>query len=141
LSQASERKSVLKRLRRAQGQIGDVIKMIEDGRDCADVVTQLAAASRALDRAGFKIIATGLQQCALNKGEAGEADRAQLEPLAIVSLSTSIPAPSSGRAPGVRVRDAACSLWPRTIPDGVSNAGGRRHGRPGVPGDAVARGR
>ena len=35
--------------------------MIEEGRDCADVVTQLAAASRALDRAGFKIIATGLQ--------------------------------------------------------------------------------
>src|ERR1035441_10238203 len=40
--------SVLKRLRRAQGQVGGVIKMIEDGRDCADVVTQLAAASRAL---------------------------------------------------------------------------------------------
>ena len=47
--------SVLKRLRRAQGQIGGVIKMIEDGRDCADVVTQLAAASRALDRAGLCI--------------------------------------------------------------------------------------
>ena len=44
---------VIKRLRRAQGQIGGVIKMIEEGRDCADVVTQLAAASRALDRAGF----------------------------------------------------------------------------------------
>ena len=57
---------VIKRLRRAQGQVGGVIKMIEEGRDCADVVTQLAAASRALDRAGFKIIATGLQQCALN---------------------------------------------------------------------------
>lgn len=45
--------SVIRRLRRAQGQIGGVIKMIEDGRDCADVVTQLSAASRALDRAGF----------------------------------------------------------------------------------------
>ena len=54
---------VLDRLRRAQGQIGGVIRMIEDGRDCADVVTQLAAASRALDRAGFKIIATGMRQC------------------------------------------------------------------------------
>src|SRR5215470_6096677 len=48
----------------AQGQLGGVIKMIEEGRDCADVVTQLAAAFRALDRAGFKIIATGLTQCA-----------------------------------------------------------------------------
>jgi len=74
--------AVIKRLRRAQGQIGGVIKMIEEGRDCADVVTQLAAASRALDRAGFKIIATGLQQCALHDGDgAAEADRAQLEKL------------------------------------------------------------
>jgi CsoR family transcriptional regulator, copper-sensing transcriptional repressor len=74
--------AVIKRLRRAQGQIGGVIKMIEEGRDCADVVTQLAAASRALDRAGFKIIATGLQQCALNGGDGNaEADRAQLERL------------------------------------------------------------
>jgi DNA-binding FrmR family transcriptional regulator len=54
---------VIKRLRRAEGQIRGVIAMLEDGRDCADVVTQLAAVSRALDRAGFKIIASGLQQC------------------------------------------------------------------------------
>ena len=73
--------AVIKRLRRAQGQIGGVIKMIEEVRDCADVVTQLAAASRALDRAGFKIIATGLQECALNGGGSAEADRAQLERL------------------------------------------------------------
>jgi DNA-binding FrmR family transcriptional regulator len=73
--------AVIKRLRRAQGQVGGVIKMIEEGRDCADVVTQLAAASRALDRAGFKIIATGLQQCALDGDGDGDADRAQLEKL------------------------------------------------------------
>lgn len=54
---------VIKRLRRAEGQIRGVIGMLEDGRDCADVVTQLAAVSRALDRAGFKVIASGLQQC------------------------------------------------------------------------------
>ncbi len=73
---------VIKRLRRAQGQIGGVIKMIEEGRDCADVITQLAAASRALDRAGFKIIATGLRQCALDGGDdAAEVNRAQLERL------------------------------------------------------------
>jgi DNA-binding FrmR family transcriptional regulator len=80
---------VIKRLRRAQGQVGGVIKMIEEGRDCADVVTQLAAASRALDRAGFKIIAAGLKQCALQEqegnGAAGD-DRAQLERL-LLSLA------------------------------------------------------
>lgn len=73
--------SVVKRLKRAQGQIGGVIKMIEEGRDCADVVTQLAAASRALDRAGFKIIATGLEQCASDSNGTADADRAQLERL------------------------------------------------------------
>lgn len=55
--------AVLNRLRRAQGQLAGVISMIEQGRDCKDVVTQLAAVSRALDRAGFKIIACGLRDC------------------------------------------------------------------------------
>jgi len=54
---------VLNRLRRANGQLTGVISMIEQGRDCREVVTQLAAVSRALDRAGFKIVATGLRQC------------------------------------------------------------------------------
>ena len=55
--------AVVNRLRRAQGQIGGILRMIEEGRDCKDVVTQLAAVNRALDRAGFAIIATGLEQC------------------------------------------------------------------------------
>ncbi|WP_040698801.1 metal-sensitive transcriptional regulator [Nocardia vinacea] len=54
---------VLNRLRRAHGQLAGVISMIEQGRDCKDVVTQLAAVSKALDRAGFKIVATGLREC------------------------------------------------------------------------------
>ena len=41
---------VLKRLRRAHGQLAGVIAMIENGRDCTEVVAQLAAVSRALDR-------------------------------------------------------------------------------------------
>jgi DNA-binding FrmR family transcriptional regulator len=60
---------VIKRLRRAEGQIRGVIAMLEQGRDCAEVVTQLAAVSRALDRAGFKVIASGLQQCVSADGE------------------------------------------------------------------------
>ncbi|OBI93678.1 hypothetical protein A5660_13590 [Mycobacterium alsense] len=55
--------AVVTRLRRAHGQLGGVISMIEQGRSCKDVVTQLAAVSRALDRAGFKIIASGLRDC------------------------------------------------------------------------------
>ena len=54
---------VINRLKRAQGQLAAVTRMLEEGRDCKDVVTQLAAVSKALDRAGFAIIATGLEQC------------------------------------------------------------------------------
>jgi len=60
--------AVLNRLRRAQGQLAGVIAMIENGRDCAEVVTQLAAVSRALDRAGFKIVASGMRQCLAGEG-------------------------------------------------------------------------
>lgn len=54
---------VINRLKRAQGQLAAVTRMLEEGRACADVVTQLAAVSKALDRAGFAIISTGLEQC------------------------------------------------------------------------------
>ena len=59
----AEMGAVVNRLRRGQGQIGGILRMIEEGRDCQDIVTQLAAVNRALDRAGFAIIATGLKQC------------------------------------------------------------------------------
>ncbi|WP_440073775.1 metal-sensitive transcriptional regulator [Streptosporangium sp. OZ121] len=71
------------RLRRAQGQLGGVIAMIEAGEDCEKVLTQLAAVSKALDRAGFKIVATGMRYCeaAESRGEQAPMDRGQLEKL------------------------------------------------------------
>jgi DNA-binding FrmR family transcriptional regulator len=71
--------AVINRLRRAEGQIAGVIRMIEAGRDCKDVVTQLAAVSRALDKAGFAIIATGLRQCLIEGSD--QLDVAELEKL------------------------------------------------------------
>lgn len=60
----------LTRLRRAQGQLAGLIEDIEEGGDCAQVLTQLAAVSRALDRAGFKIVASGMRHCqAAREGE------------------------------------------------------------------------
>lgn len=70
--------AVVNRLKRAQGQLAGVLRMLEEGRDCADVVTQLAAVSRALDKAGFALIAAGLEAC-INAGAEGELDRAKLE--------------------------------------------------------------
>ena len=73
---------VLARLKRVQGQVGGIIRMIEEGRDCSEVVTQLAAASKALDRAGFKIIATGMRQCMVSEnGGTRRLDVAELERL------------------------------------------------------------
>lgn len=76
-----EMSAVVNRLRRAQGQIGGVLRMIEDGRDCKDVITQLAAVNRALDRAGFAIISTGLKQCLSESGGEESVDLKALEKL------------------------------------------------------------
>lgn len=72
---------VINRLRRTQGQIGGVVRLIEEGRDCKDVVTQLAAASRALDRAGFAIVSSGLQECLTSPDGVNEDDKAAMEKL------------------------------------------------------------
>ena len=74
-------RTVVNRLRRAQGQIGGVLKMIEDGRDCQDIVTQLAAVSKALDRAGFAVIAAGLKQCLVESGGEETLDTKTMEKL------------------------------------------------------------
>ena len=71
--------AVLNRLRRAQGQLAGVISMIEQGRDCKDVVTQLAAVSRALDRAGFKIVAAGLRECIAGADAKGDRPMSEAE--------------------------------------------------------------
>ncbi|MFI2753103.1 metal-sensitive transcriptional regulator [Cellulomonas sp. P22] len=72
---------VLNRLRRAHGQLGGVLRMLEQGEDCADVVTQLAATSKAIDRAGFLIIAAGLEQCLTIGDEAAGIDKEKLHKL------------------------------------------------------------
>jgi DNA-binding FrmR family transcriptional regulator len=83
LDDAQARADVVARLRRVEGQVAGVVAMIEAGRSCADVVTQLAAASKALDRAGFKIVSSGLQDClaAEERGEAPALTRSQIEKL------------------------------------------------------------
>ncbi len=56
-------RKILNRLRRARGQLDGVIAAVEAGGACRDVVTQLAAVSSALDRAGFAIISTAMKDC------------------------------------------------------------------------------
>ena len=72
-------KPVINRIKRAQGQLAGVLRLLEEGRDCEDVVTQLAAVSKALDRAGFSQVAGGLRACMTQDDP--EIDTAKLEKL------------------------------------------------------------
>ena len=73
---------VIQRLKRVEGQIGGIVRMIEDGRDCSAVVTQLAAASKALSKAGFAVVSTGMRHCSASEdGQAREIDLRELERL------------------------------------------------------------
>jgi DNA-binding FrmR family transcriptional regulator len=59
-----------KRLRRIEGQVRGIQQMLAESRECRDVVTQVSAASKALDQVGFKLLATGLSHCLANPKEA-----------------------------------------------------------------------
>jgi DNA-binding FrmR family transcriptional regulator len=72
---------VINRIKRAQGQLAGVLRLLEEGRDCEDVVTQLAAVSKALDRAGFVIVASGLQQCLTSGDDVDSVDVKKMEKL------------------------------------------------------------
>ena len=61
--QPEELKAARNRLVRVQGQISGIVKMLDEGRDCTELLTQLASANTALTRAGFTIISTGMQHC------------------------------------------------------------------------------
>ncbi len=77
----TEMTSVINRIKRARGQLDGVLRMLEEGRDCEDVVTQIAAVSRALDRAGFAVVATGLQQCLTDGDGLDSVDAKKMEKL------------------------------------------------------------
>lgn len=54
---------LIRRLRRIEGQVRGLQQMLTDQRDCRDIVTQLSAANKALEQAGFVLVAAGLTWC------------------------------------------------------------------------------
>ena len=70
---------VVTRLKRARGQLDAVIRMLEDGQDCERTVTQIAAVSKAVDRAGYAVIATGMRACFASDPTGETVDAARLE--------------------------------------------------------------
>ncbi|AWI11703.1 MULTISPECIES: metal-sensitive transcriptional regulator [Bacillaceae] len=65
-------KSVVNRLKRIEGQIKGVLNMIEQNKDCKDVVTQLSASRSAIDRTIGLIVSLNLEQCVRENIEKGE---------------------------------------------------------------------
>lgn len=59
-----------KRLHRVVGQVQGVERMLDEGRECRDVVTQISAATKALEQAGFRLVAAGLAYCIQHPEEA-----------------------------------------------------------------------
>ena len=62
-----------KRLRRIAGQVQGIERMLDEGRECRDIVTQISAANRALEQAGFRLVSAGLNYC-LTDPEKAEAE-------------------------------------------------------------------
>lgn len=59
------------RLRRIEGQVRGVLRLMEEGKSCKDVVSQLSAVRNAADKALAQIVAENLQQCLLEEAAAG----------------------------------------------------------------------
>ena len=86
MTDAESMRGAVNRLKRARGQLDAVIRMVEEGQDCEDTVTQLAAVSKALDRAGFSIIATGVREC-LESPDTSDSERLQRLEKVFLSLA------------------------------------------------------
>jgi len=64
---------LIRRLRRIEGQVRGLQQMLADGRECRDIITQVSAASRAVDQVGFRLLAAGMAACLQDESAAAEA--------------------------------------------------------------------
>ena len=74
-------RKIVNRLRRAHGQLAAVINAVESEAHCRDVVQQLSAVSKALDRAGLLVISTALKECLADPDADSAAQAEELEKL------------------------------------------------------------
>jgi DNA-binding FrmR family transcriptional regulator len=72
---------IVKRIKRAQGQLGAVARMLEEGRNCDEIVTQMSAVSKAVNTAAFALISTSLKECLVDNKSNSKAVTAQLHKL------------------------------------------------------------
>lgn len=81
LSDEEQIKAIVTRIKRAQGQLGAVARMIEEGRNCEEIVTQMSAVSKAVNTAAFTLISSSLKECLVEDKKNSEQVTAQLQKL------------------------------------------------------------
>lgn len=60
------------RLKRAEGQIRGVLRMMDEGKECREIITQLSAIRSAVDKSMALLVATNLEKCLLESKSKGE---------------------------------------------------------------------
>jgi DNA-binding FrmR family transcriptional regulator len=70
-----DKRQLVLRLKRIEGQVRGLQRMIEDDTYCIDVLTQLAAVSKGLQGVGVKLLDEHLQHCVAGAAAGGDADR------------------------------------------------------------------
>jgi len=63
LHDQAQLEAITKRVKRAHGQMGAIVRMLEEGRSCEDIVTQMAAVAKAVNTAAFTLISANLREC------------------------------------------------------------------------------
>ena len=84
---AADKQALIKRLHRIEGQVRGIERMIEDDRYCIDVLTQISAATTALETVAFKVLDDHVGHCvagALASGDPAVAEEKSKELLAAV---------------------------------------------------------
>lgn len=81
LSDEEQIKAIVTRIKRAQGQLGAVARMLEEGRNCEEIVTQMSAVSKAVNTAAFTLISSSLKECLVEDKKNSEQVTAQLQKL------------------------------------------------------------
>jgi DNA-binding FrmR family transcriptional regulator len=81
LSDEEQVAAISKRIKRAQGQLGAISRMLEEGRNCEEIVTQMSAVSKAVNTAAFTLISASLKECIVEGNSNSDAVAAQLQKL------------------------------------------------------------
>ena len=81
LSDQEQIDAISKRVKRAQGQLGAVARMLEEGRNCDEIVIQMSAVSKAINTAAFTLISASLKECIIEGKTNSEAVTEKLQKL------------------------------------------------------------